>query len=415
MAPARLNTRTARLTGPLLGLSGLASWMKATPEASPSPAASPASSPATTPGASPSASPAASPIVARDDAGIPRRVSALLKDEAGVYGIVIAQADGKVLCSRNSDLPFMTASLYKLILMADIYRQIERGSLGQGDLIELDWSVFSDEGESYFGWDQIGSAFPLQEYLFAAGAYSSNAAAWLLLGLTSPDDLARTAGEIGLTRTHVIASLSSIAGWPFRGGADLSAGDDALATSFVESWGAWGDAVSITTPRDMAIYFHALLTETLLSPWVSSQITAILAQQQVRDRIPALLPAGTKTIHKTGNLDSVVNDAGVIEMPGDDRIVVLLSEAMPSDTRATLLLQRLALIATGATTIPPLDVPNPAGLDQIDTTDPATWAPGDQTPEPGDGSDGTDGVPPGDASDELPDAPPDPAGDGDGG
>ncbi|MGN6031814.1 MAG: serine hydrolase, partial [Thermomicrobiales bacterium] len=304
------------------------------------------------------------------------------------------------ICSRNSDLPFMTASLYKLILMADIYRKIEHGSLGQQDLIELDWSVFSDDGEAYFGWDQIGNAFTVQEYLFAAGAYSSNAAAWTLFTLTSTDDLAETVAAIGLTRTYMVVGLSSIPAWPFQGGADSSADDDALATAFVESWGAWDDAVSITTPRDMAIYFHALLTRTLLSPWISGQITDILSQQQVRDRIPALLPAGTKTVNKTGNLDSIVNDAGIIELPGDDRIVVLLSEAMPNDTRATLILQRLALIATGATDIPPLDVPDPKGLDAIDTTAPATWDPGSVTPGaegPSDGTGGPSDEDPGDA------------------
>ncbi|MGN6033402.1 MAG: hypothetical protein ACTHQE_17250, partial [Thermomicrobiales bacterium] len=116
MPAPRIDARTARLVAPILGPVGLLVRAKATPEASPSPAASPA--------ASPVATPAASPIAVGDDAGIPRRVAALLKGETGVYGVVIARATGKVICSRNSDLPFMTASLYKLILMADIYRKI---------------------------------------------------------------------------------------------------------------------------------------------------------------------------------------------------------------------------------------------------------------------------------------------------
>ncbi|MGC4191397.1 MAG: serine hydrolase [Thermomicrobiales bacterium] len=391
MNPPQIDMRTARLLVPIAIASGIAvrtaSTLGATPAASPT--------------GSPPASPAASPIAQVDDAGIPQRISSLLKGEDGVYGIMIAREDGKVLYSRNSGLPFLTASLYKLILMADIYRKIERGDLGQQDSIELDWSVFGEDGESYFGWDQVGSAFPLQEYLFAAGAYSSNAAAWTLFTLTSSDDLAQTAADIGLTRTYIIASLSSIPSWPFAGSADATTNDVNLATAFVESWGAGDESVSITTPRDMAIYFQALLTNTLLSPWISRQITAILAQQAVRDRIPALLPANTPTINKTGNLDSIVNDAGIIDLPSGPRIVILLSEAMPDDTRATLILQRLALIATGATVIPPLDVPDPAGLDTIDTTDPSTWAPED------DGSDDTESGEDGDQSDaeptELPD------------
>lgn len=383
MAKHRIDSRTARILTPLLVVSGVA-FVDTVVQAAP---ATPSASPEGTPGATPFASPTLEVNVAK----IQQRITALLKHEAGVYGVVIANANGKLLGTRNSNLPFMTASLYKLILMADIYRKIERGDLGQEDLIELDWSVFGEDGESYFGADQIGNVFPLQEYLFAAGAYSSNAAAWTLLTLTSPEDLAQTATDIQLSHTYVIASFSSIRSWPFSSGVDTTRDDTDLANAFVESWADADSVVSITTPRDMAIYMQALVTNTLLSPWISEQIAGVLAQQTVRDRIPALLPRTIGVINKTGNLDNIVNDAGLIELPSGPRIVVLLSEAIPDDTRATLILQRLALIAAGATEIPPLDVPVPVGLDVIDTTDPGTWIPqGDSSDgdTSGDGSDG---------------------------
>ncbi|MGB3328048.1 MAG: serine hydrolase [Thermomicrobiales bacterium] len=340
-----------------------------------------------TPAASPASTPYASPALDVDDAGIQRRITAMLRDEQGVYGVVVANADGELLGTRNSSLPFMTASLYKLILMADIYRKIERGDLGQDDQIALDWSVFGEDGEAYFSPDQIGYTFPLQEYLFAAGAYSSNAAAWTLLTLTSTDDLAQTTADIQLTHTYIIADFSTIPIWPYRSGADSTRTDADTATSFVQAWAASDSFVSITTPRDMAIFMQALTTRTLISGWISDQIAAILSQQTVRDRIPALLPAGTQVINKTGNLDNIVNDAGLVDLKSGPRIVVLLSEAIPDDTRATLILQRLALIAAGATEIPPLDVPDPAGLDVIDTTDPQSWMP-DAEPSTDTSSDG---------------------------
>ena len=413
MASPQIDARTARLLAPLAIAAAVGLNQVAAESQAPGAEATPGASPVVTPLATPGVSPAASPVAAGDDPGIQRRLSALLQGESGVYGVVIARADGRVLGARNSELPFMTASLYKLILMADIYRKIERGSIGQQDLIGLDWSVFGEDGETYFGWDQIGYSFPIQEYLFAAGAFSSNAAAWTLLTLTSYDDLAQTTADIGLSKTYVMASLSQVASWPPSGGVDATSKDAALASAFVESWADADGLISITTPRDMAIYMHALVTKTLLSPWISEQIVTILAQQMVRDRIPALLPVHTQTINKTGNLDSVVNDAGIIELPQGPRIVALLSEAMPDVTRAALILQRLALIATGATTIPPLDVPDPEGLDLIDTTDPTSWDAGDPVPEGSDDSDGTDGPAGDDVPGDDPDSPtPDAASDG---
>lgn len=340
-----------------------------------------------------------------DDAGIPARINAMLKDEDGVYGVVIAHDDGTILYARDSELPFMTASLYKLIVMADIYRKIELGKLDQQEPIVLDGAMFSDDGEAYFSEDMIGTEYPLQEYLYAAGAYSSNVAAWTLLTLTSTDDLAQTVRDTGLHRTTIMQPLTSVTWWPPHPNHDASVTDTDLATAFVESWGFDNVLTSITTPRDMAIYMQKLITRTLISPWISEQIAAILTQQTVRDRIPALLPANTPSLNKTGNLVSVINDAGVIDLPHGRgrRVVSLLSEAMSDDLRATLILQRLALIATGATAIPPLDVPNPAGLDLIYTLD-GPWDSSDseipvdgenepasdatEEPVPSDGSDG---------------------------
>lgn len=410
----RITTRIARLGAPAALLGGIA-LHAATGATAPvfnaqrTPPASPAASPGASPLASPGASPAASPVAQLDDAGIPARIDAMLAGEDGVYGVLIAREDGTILYARDSELPFMTASLYKLIVMADIYRKIELHELDQQQPIVLDGAMFSDDGEAYFTEDMIGTSYPLQEYLFAAGAYSSNVAAWTLLALTSIEELAQTVQDIGLHRTTIMQPLTTVAWWPPRPGHDASVADTNLATAFVESWGLDNELTSITTPRDMARYMQALITKTLISPWISEQIIAILMQQTVRDRIPALLPVNTPSLNKTGNLVSVINDVGVIVLPQErgPRIVALLSEAMADDLRATLILQRLALMATGATAIPPLDVPNPAGLNVIDTLD-TTWSSDDATATtldpteesmPADGSDGTDGSDDADTSD----------------
>jgi hypothetical protein len=49
--------------------------------------------------------------------------------------------------------------------------------------------------------------------------------------------------------------------------------------------------------------------------------------------------------HKTGNLDHVVHDVGVIFAPDGPVILAAMIEAPPDDARATELIQRLALIA----------------------------------------------------------------------
>lgn len=325
--------------------------MPATPRSSPpSPAAPTQVSGTPSPVA---ATPQVLPAHTLPDTPEQQRAVDLITGEPGVYGFVVLDEDGTVVASHNSTTPFITASTYKLVLMADIYRRIENGSLDAGETIVLDESNLDDDGDMYFSYDDLGNPFTLQEYLFAVGAYSSNASARTLLALTDPDDLRETAILIGMERTYLFADLARLPFWPPQPEIDAPAEDVALARQYLEA-AAENGPVNVTTPLDMARYQLALATGTLISPWVSAQITDILEQQLIRDRIPFFLPEDVRVLNKPGNLEDAVNDVGVIYLPQGTRAVALLSQAVPDTLVATLVEQRLALIATGASEIPPI-------------------------------------------------------------
>ena len=105
---------------------------------------------------------------------------------------------------------------------------------------------------------------------------------------------------------------------------------------------------------DMALYQQKALTGTLFSPWVSAQIVSILEQQQIVDRIPYLLSDDYTVANKPGNLIHVVNDTGIIKSADGDVIVTVLSLGLTWDGRATEVIQRVALVATGETGLPPI-------------------------------------------------------------
>jgi beta-lactamase class A len=98
----------------------------------------------------------------------------------------------------------------------------------------------------------------------------------------------------------------------------------------------------LTTPADIGHFFALLLQGEVVSESASAAIYQILDQQAVSDRIPQLLPFNTKTVHKTGNLDQVVHDAGIIYTPRGPVILAALVQADPDDAQATLVIQQLA-------------------------------------------------------------------------
>jgi hypothetical protein len=117
----------------------------------------------------------------------------------------------------------------------------------------------------------------------------------------------------------------------------------------VVSWQPYADpradsALNVTTADDLAQLYVQLLSGEVVSPQASQEMLDLLARQEINDRLPVLLPEGTVVAHKTGNLDGLVHDAGVIYAPAGPIIVVVLTEDL-SEGIAEDIIARMGLAA----------------------------------------------------------------------
>jgi hypothetical protein len=96
-------------------------------------------------------------------------------------------------------------------------------------------------------------------------------------------------------------------------------------------------ALNVTTAADIAALYVMLLNGEIISRAASDEMLALLETQQINDRLPALLPAGTVVAHKTGNLEGLVHDAGVIFAPAGPVVVVVLTEDLDYDAAVALI------------------------------------------------------------------------------
>ncbi len=82
----------------------------------------------------------------------------------------------------------------------------------------------------------------------------------------------------------------------------------------------------LTTPQDMGYLLELISTGKAINPQVSTQMLNLLSKQQINDRIPVMLPKGVNVAHKTGELDNVRHDAGIVFGPENNFILVLMSK-----------------------------------------------------------------------------------------
>jgi beta-lactamase class A len=278
---------------------------------------------------------------ARTREGLASEIDLLLANEPGVYGVIVLDDQGNRVYARNETVPFIAASLYKLTLMATIYSLIEQGAISLDTPLRLSPAYFTDDdGDGYFGDEDIGTTVSVKQALLATGAWSSNVGARALLSTTSWNAVAAMAAQLGLAHSSFNVELQGkeIAS-PAPGIADLN--EVATAEAFIEGQAVEG-AVMLTTPADIAQFFQLLAKGQVVSPSASDGILAILKQQQVNDRIPALLPENVTVAHKTGNLDEVVHDVGLIYIDSGAVTLVLMTENVPDIDVATQTLQTIA-------------------------------------------------------------------------
>lgn len=229
-----------------------------------------------------------------------QQLDQLVSAFAGGAGLWIGDAKtSKPLYSHDADVPIITASLYKLALLAESERRVEAGELRYGDIITIEAEDITEDGS----FEVAGTELTLDEALEVMITISDNGAAlalWHMLGAENVNAMLRAAGI-----------------------------DDFRV--FVN----WGVDDNVATPAAIGTLLTLLAKRELISASASDRMVARLSRQQINDRLPAALPDGVVVAHKTGNLPGLTHDAGIIYTPSGPRVVVAMTwDAFDADAYA---------------------------------------------------------------------------------
>ena len=228
-------------------------------------------------------------------------VDEVVGDLPGTWGVAVKKLDTGQYAAFNPDEQQVSASLYKMWVLAELFRQAEAG------IVDLDSYATVTGADAYydsmFGDLRLpeGNSITLRRAAYMMVTVSDNTAALLLVRILGPDNINRLMQRNGLTDS-------------------------------ILDWSGSGD--NLTTPTDVLREMELLAASRMVSASASKEMVDIMLDQQVNNLAAPGLPAGTPFAHKHGALDGLLHNAGIVYGPSGPFVFVVMSSDLNSYSTA---------------------------------------------------------------------------------
>ena len=203
----------------------------------------------------------------------------------GEMGFFARNLDTGEMIAVNADRRFPTASLIKVAVMAEVYRQIGLGKIRKDQTVVLHDADKAGDETIPLNMLHDGATLTVADLLKFMIAYSDNTATNLLVGLVGTANVDALLDANGLTKTRLYRPT-------FR---------DGHADVLPEEEKEFG--LGSTTPREAATLLALIAEGKLVSRAAGDEMIGLLSMQQDRSMIPRSLPFDKEEIlvaNKTG-------------------------------------------------------------------------------------------------------------------
>lgn len=210
---------------------------------------------------------------------------------------------------------FHAASTMKTPVMAEVFKQSERGKFSISDSITVynrfksivDGSIYTLDSTNDSDKDlykKVGQKVTIENLLILMITKSSNLATNMLVDKVGAKNVNKSLRSIGAKDIQVL-----------RGVEDGKAFDKGMNNT--------------VTAYDLMLLFEMIGKGSMVSEKASNAMIDILMQQTFRGIIPARLPKDVRVANKTGSITKVFNDSGIVYLPdGKKYVVILLSRGV---------------------------------------------------------------------------------------
>jgi beta-lactamase class A len=239
----------------------------------------------------------------------------------------------------NEKAFFPTASVIKVPLMVEVYRQAREGRFAMTDrLTLLDKQKTLPSGVLVALAE--GLALTIRDLAMLMTIVSDNTATKMLLDLVGMASVNATMQRLGFDGIHMAIDVHEmfLHAWhlPFDrpvGVEELRAAARAKPMDYKSVTFARGRENTIASAIDMARLMAMIAKREIVDAAACDDMIAIMSQQQYTDRVPRYLPFGA-VANKTGTMRGVRNDAGIMRRGKNDDIAYALFSFDPTPLSA---------------------------------------------------------------------------------
>jgi beta-lactamase class A len=222
------------------------------------------------------------------DKELQRLLEALLADQAEHYGVYVKDLTTGKGAAVNPDRVFNAASLFKVEVMYEVFRQKALGLLSFDELLEITpYYAEFDLGTLRF---EVGQSESIAEALYYMMSVSDNVSAVLLQDRAGARNINATMAALGL-----------------------------------ESSGLFPEGIPATA-GDFGLLLEAIMKNEDVDDDSRKQMLELLQSETIDNGVVAGVPKGTKVAHKTGNWSDATNDAAIVFAPKGAYVLVVLSD-----------------------------------------------------------------------------------------
>lgn len=243
------------------------------------------------------------------DPAMTEAIAAAVAHFSGEFGLHAKNLVTGAEVGYRTDAVMPTASVIKVCVLAELYRQAEAGLVDLGarrSITEADWyggsGVLKEFGP--------GLAPTITDLARMMVIVSDNVATGMLVRLLGKGRINQTMREWGLEQTELV--------WRLELGADIR-------------------DYAVSTPRELSRLMELIATDAVLSPAACAAIRDHLQRQQYLDQIPRYLPYNpyardlrqeqpVSVASKTGFYTGVRVDAAIVSAPGASFVIATMNE-----------------------------------------------------------------------------------------